>query len=292
MLGHVLADDYRVLILSRPDDRHGQPGGAGMPGRQLHLGREDELRDQAVATSRPAEIDHGVAADRGSRQRRQPARPSADAKMSTRTQARDVVCVRACSGAAYPDAVPKPDDAPSRPPLPADHAAALDRAAAVGVRGRPAACAPGRLPVGADGTIPDREPGRPDPGHAVRVRGRPDRGVVVSRRADRANRRIPRRARPGAAVRGRRAPNRFGRARQELDAAAARVGPRGGRRPGRAAGRRCPVAGTARVAASPVPGLRQRVVALRVPAGRPVAAPAAPGGAVTPGPRAILEDAE
>ena len=95
---------------------------------------------------------------------------------------------------------------------------------------------------------------------------------------DRADRRLPRRARPGAAVRRRRAPNRLGHARQELDAAAARVEPRGRHRARRAAGRGRPVARAARVEASSVPRLRQRVVALRVPAGRPAAASAEPGG--------------
>ena len=50
--------------------------------RQLDLVREDELRDQAVPTGRPPEIDHGVAADRGSRQGRD--RPLATDATSSR----------------------------------------------------------------------------------------------------------------------------------------------------------------------------------------------------------------
>src|SRR5580698_5784765 len=55
----------------RPDDRHGRPGGTGVPGRELGLGREGELGDQAVAAGRPAEADEGVVADGRSRHGRQ-----------------------------------------------------------------------------------------------------------------------------------------------------------------------------------------------------------------------------
>src|SRR3984957_17189185 len=68
-----LADDQRGQILSRPDGGHGQPGGPGMPGSQLYLGREDELGDQAVTAGWPAELDVGVAADQGARHGRQSA---------------------------------------------------------------------------------------------------------------------------------------------------------------------------------------------------------------------------
>src|SRR3984957_13542282 len=70
---HRLADYQRGQILSRPDGGHGQPGGPGMPGSQLYLGREDELGDQAVTAGWPAELDVGVAADYGARHGRQSA---------------------------------------------------------------------------------------------------------------------------------------------------------------------------------------------------------------------------
>ncbi len=68
-----LPEDQRGLVASWLDDRHGRAAGAGVPGRELHLGREAELGDQAVAAGRPAETHEGVAADPSSWHGRQPA---------------------------------------------------------------------------------------------------------------------------------------------------------------------------------------------------------------------------
>src|SRR5271170_603484 len=63
----VLADGQGGGAVLRAEHRDGEPAGAGAPRRELHLGREAQLGDQAVAAGGPAEADQGIAAEPGPR---------------------------------------------------------------------------------------------------------------------------------------------------------------------------------------------------------------------------------